>query len=219
MWFTTQMAQLANCTSIFEVAFGVNAVATAAALYFKVTHREVARRMYAEFRPPDSPVEGPLAERRFEDFILQASPGLRGARRAYRVLMFVGLGAALTAFIGLMLSATSPQTVIPSAALWAFAIFTIIVLPVAYWLYQQFLAWFEHAFTARKTTAADKTAYWRTFEAVLPLPDLRREFDEAMFDVHITLLELRWQRFRDRLVDIRDSAWRRLARLLGLRRP
>jgi hypothetical protein len=204
------MIPIEKCSAIFEVAFGVNAVATAAVLYFKQTHREVARRLYVELRPPDSPLSGPLAEHRFEQFILDATLGLRAARWTYRVLVLFGLAAALTALFGLLASATWPQREIRARWLWIFAIVALLVLPTAYWAYRQFLGWFERAFTLRKVTPAERDFYWRAFEIIYPLPDLHQEMQEMRWRMETVLMANRWHRFRHRWVD----TWERVGEAL-----
>lgn len=196
------MITLERCTSIFEVTFGVNAVAAAAALYFRATHREVARRLLAELRPSNSPLSGPYVEQQFEAFVLRASLGLQGARFTYRILMALGLAAATSAVVGLVVAATDPHHGVSARAVWFYAVGTIIVLPCLYWLYQQFLGWFERAFLARRTTEAERRLFWSSFEAILPIPELLAEQQRFMAELNARMLALKWRRLGRRLGDL-----------------
>jgi|GEM_PF-6131404 len=210
------MVRLGDCTSIFEIAFGVNAVVAAVAPQFKLTHREVAKRLYAEFRPPDSPISGPLAEHRFEGFVLRLSRTLRVARRAYPVLMAIGLGTALLAVLGLLAAATCPDHRIPAKLLWSFALVAIVGLPLLYWLYKAFLGWFEQAFTIQRTTPTERKAFWLAFQMHHVMPEHRSEMEEALFIAHTSLIGIRWRLFRLRLSDFGYALRDRLRHLLRL---
>lgn len=203
------MPTLTDCTPLLEVGFAVNAVAAAAQLYFRDTQREIARRLFADFKPADSTLSGAYAEHAFRQFVLEASPGLRMARAVYRWLIAAGLIALIISFVGLVRAAVEPDYPVAVTAVWAYGILCIILLPLLYWGYQRFLTWFEPAFTAKKTTQAERDGFWRSFELTLAAQETSQKLQELNSQVDEFILKMQWRQFR-RWVDL---LWERVRRL------
>jgi hypothetical protein len=195
------MATLESCASIFQLAFGVNAVVTASQLYFRRTHREIAQTLYIELRPGDSTLSGAHIEHAFERYVFRAIPGLRAARFLYRLLMTVGLAATLLSLVALVASALQPWRPVPVDSVWIYAGATLVLLPMTYWLYERFLDWLQRAVTGREWKQSEKIAYWETFVTILPTERLSREADVALADAYALLFRLKLRSFGERLGD------------------
>lgn len=202
------MPTLANCSALLEVGFAVNAVAAAAQLYFRDTQREITRRLFADFKPADSTLAGAYAEFAFREFVLQASLGLRMARVGYRCLIAAGLIAMAISFAGLVHAAVEPDYPVTVVAVWAYGILCVIVLPLLYWIYQRFLIWFEPAFTAKKTTQAERDSFWRSFELALVARETSQQLQALNLRVDEFILKMQWRQFRRRI----DRLWERVRR-------
>ena len=194
------MATLGNCAALFEVGFGVSAVGLAAELYFKRARRQIARQLFHRIRPSDSHISGVEAERAFERFVFQSSGGLKIARWIYLGLVGLAVAAIGISLLGLIQSAVRPNYSVSDVAVWIYATVSILILPLANWLYRKFLGWLQPAFAGQAMTPAEAKHFWRAFELVLPIPGLLREMREATNEARTFTRRLRRQMLRDRAI-------------------
>jgi hypothetical protein len=193
------MAALQDCAALLEVGFGVSVVGAAAELYFKSARREIARQLYAKLRPADSHIAGSQAEADFERFVFQSSPGLRMARIIYLTLIALAAIALLVSVLGLVHAAIHPEHPVPDEAVRAYAVVSIVALPMLNWSYRRFLGWLQPAFAGKEMTVVQQEQYWRSFELALRVLDMRGE-TRALLDMARTLVrQAKRNRFRERL--------------------
>ena len=140
------MAKLGECASIFQLAFGVNAIVPA--LYISLhTTRETLENVFANaLKHPDFRMKIELNEAlEFASFIVA---GARGSRVAGRQLIIPGIlmgVSVLFSFFGLMGAAICPDVRIPNGILWIFSIYSLFICPGVGFFYETRLRWLRRA--------------------------------------------------------------------------
>jgi hypothetical protein len=137
-------ATLQNTVSIFQLAFGVNAVVPALHVAFRRTQDSLATRLVRDLRKLVPTFE--LDEKNLERLGLVVSttlPGLKLANRL-KIIPFFMLGTAMViSFFGLVLSAVQPAFELSDGWVWVLSIYILIVCPGSYLLYHALLKGLE----------------------------------------------------------------------------
>src|SRR5258705_13880575 len=137
------MPILGDSVSIFQLAFGVNAVLPVLISDFETVRDDAADsvlRKIKEFQPQFVLKE----EDRFEfvDFTFKSVAGLRHARIVTRLIGALSLVLCALSLVALCWSALRPKEEISSARLFAFVGATLIVGPALYVARNEYLKWF-----------------------------------------------------------------------------
>jgi hypothetical protein len=136
------MPKLTDCNSIFQLAFGMNAVLPAVIADFEFVRNEVADSLLRKIKECLPQFE--LKERDridFVDFTLRSSRGLRHARTITRLTAFISVAFCAISLVALCLSALNPEAQLSRGWLFAFVATTLVVGPLFYIARNSFLKW------------------------------------------------------------------------------
>jgi hypothetical protein len=140
------MAQLQACASIFQLAFGLNAVMPAVFFAYKRTHEKITMRFAKEVQ-----VQAP--ELKFDEYELIAfrrfvrgmSTGLKFADRVKYLPITLFFIAVVLSFFGLVYGAIRPEGKLDDGLVWGFSIFALLISPLLGLGYEWFLGYLERA--------------------------------------------------------------------------
>ena len=136
------MPTLSNCSSIFQLAFGVNAVLPALIADFEFVKKEAANSLLRKIR--ESRPDFELKERDrigFVDFVFQSSSGLRHARLVTRATACISLAFCGVSLVALCMAALKPEARLSSTRLFEFVGMTLIFGPLFYIARNSYLKW------------------------------------------------------------------------------
>jgi hypothetical protein len=206
--FLLVMATFIDTASIFQLAFGVNAVLPAVHLAFRRTHESISRRFADELQKQHSEFkfdEWEMSE--FRRFVFGSSRGLKFASRAKIVPILMFLIAIVLSFLGLIKAATAPQDTLNSELVWSFAIYSLIVCPSVGLMYELFLGRLEHLIVLRwfepanvLDTAKHFKIFLETRKIGVESEQLSREVQSRAAELEIARLKYTWNSYKRKLL-------------------
>lgn len=153
------MALCSNSTSLFELAFGVNAVYAALSTRLADTRTQLADVALKNFQLVDPHFVVPLNERAIlEDWISRAFSGYQLAYRLRLIPQLLSLALCAIAIFALLQTARlGDKCEVKDTQLIWFSAVALLIAPVLYHLYNALLAYLVAAVTARTFQDKGKT--------------------------------------------------------------
>ena len=136
------MPTLSSANTVFQLAFGVNAVLPVLVADFERVRTEAAHsllRKIKEYRPDFELKERDRLD--FVDFTLRSSPGLRSARLVTHLTALLSLAFCGLSLAALCWAALSPEHQISSKLFFTFVALTLIFGPLFYIARDRYLVW------------------------------------------------------------------------------
>jgi hypothetical protein len=187
------MARLADCASIFQLAFGLNAALPAVSFAFRRAHENITVRFSKEVQNADPEFKFNEWEMvQFRRFVKGSSTGLKFAQRI-KVFPILAFGiSVLLSFVGLIFGATMPDYALANRWVWTFALFSLVFSPALGLAYEWFLRFLEQAILlnwAESPEAAAETA--RYFKISLEGARVMADVEAKMKDVRRVQADLK----------------------------
>ena|ERR1041384_1216113 len=209
------MAEFIDTASIFQLAFGVNAVLPAVYFAFRRTHESIASRFASELKKIDGEFKFDESEMiEFRRFVYLSSAGLRATDRIKFVPLFLFAGAVAFSFVGLMLAATNPHGSLSNTLVWVFSVYALLISPTIGLLYELWLHQFERLVILSWLEPANVEFTAKCFRLSL---DARR----ATVEARTVLEEIKRKRLNDKMQEMKDrwrERWRTLRRVISFGR-
>lgn len=153
---TSVMADLSNCTSLFELGFTLNLVSPALLAALKQSRSRALEPILAELReiaPELTMTRSRVAY--FDRAIPLYYPSLRHLARVNKLLIASSLGVAIVSAVGLSAAATTPKAEIHSVLVWIYAVSALLLLPACYWGISLALGWVQDQLAARMSESPE----------------------------------------------------------------
>ena len=184
------MARLGDTASIFQLAFGLNAVLPSFVLFYRQTRASIGKSFLKQ--AAKLKVDLSIDDRDMDQF-LEFPESSNAALRISNRLKWIPVGlcglALLISFWGILHSAITPDNKVGDGFLWAFAVFSLILCPLAGIACHIWLSCFEDKVRQRNDLNVAQLEYCVScFDAFL---DLRR--DVAKLNADITAATARFQ--------------------------
>jgi hypothetical protein len=199
------MAKLVDCATIFQLAFGVNAILPAIVIAYRRTQTNIVRWVSKEVdkhRPEFAIDESEMAD--FLDFATDLHHGLKSLGWAKRIPITACMISLVVSFFGLLFAATRPDAHLSNGLLWSFAIYSLVICPSLATWYTGLLRFEEKELVklwVRERTALERlAAAFRKMkdEEKARFPDVASEkkwLEEEIERRKGILRETRWGRF------------------------
>jgi hypothetical protein len=198
------MPRLVDCSSIFQLAFGVNAVLPAVLAEFELVRREAAEsllRKIKEYRPDFQLKERDRID--FVDFTFRSSRGLRHARTVTRLTAFISVAFCGLSLVALCLAALNPEAQLSFKRLLAFVGMTLIIGPLVYIARNSYLKWLYRVNVIYGTNEQKEALLFA--ECVNAYLKFKKEFEplsDGMAQISVMVWRLRLAEMRMRVVSI-----------------
>lgn len=184
------MANISNLNSIFEIAFGVNAVSFALLSRLRKTKQQLASFIENRIKQIDGNFELLETEKRdFVDFVFRSSNGLKIAHYAGLIAASIAAFATFFSIFVLLFSAEYPQIEIPIKDATIISICLLLLCPAIYMLYDRFLGFLVTA----KIEAGIDDDKAKTFQRCFKLTQGMKKTIE---DTDKTLAEIKSESFK-----------------------
>jgi len=215
------MPTLSASSSVFQLAFGVNAVLPVLISDFEAVRKDAAESLLRKIKEYCPGFE--LKERDridFVDFTFQSSRGLRHARFVTYFTGFFSLAMCGLSLTALCLSALKPEWQISVRLFLTFTGATLIAAPLIYVGRNAYLKWLYSLLVSKSSNEQHEAVLFA--ECVNIYVKHKKEWeqtgsrmDEAQLQLEILGWEMRWMRIKMRLIPMRE--WIRSK--LRLKRP
>lgn len=193
---------LSASNSLFELAFGVNAILPALFAGFRDVKEKAADSLLRKIKELHPEFE--IAERDRLDFVkyhFDSSRGLRHAKHVTNITAVLALSMCATALVALCLSAAEPNREVPPLLLFSYVGVALVGAPIVYWLRDQYLQWLYSIMVVHSTNDAQEakiyadcvTSYLVHKKEWEPIQQGMEEFQAQ---VPLLLWKLRWMRLQ-----------------------
>jgi O-antigen ligase len=208
------MPTLSASSSIFQLAFGVNAVLPVLISDFEAVRKDAAESFLEKIKEYHPEFELKQEDRiNFVDFTFNSSTGLRRARIITRLTGFISLVLCGLSLVALCGSALEPDQQISSSLFFAFVGATLIVGPIFYFARNQYLQSFYRGFVSHSDKKSEVLLFAHCVKAYLTFKRKweRYRADESISQIPVMIWKLRLMRIQMRLVPLRH--WLRSLRV------
>jgi hypothetical protein len=189
------MPTLAASTSIFQLAFGVNAVLPVLISDFEAVRKQAADSILQkikEYRPDFQLKERDRID--FVDFTFQSTRGLRHAGIITRLTAFISLALCGLSLAALCWSALKPDQQISSQEFFVFVGATLIGGPVLYFARNYFLKWLYKAFVSQgSNTESEAVLFAECVDIYLKHKKEWEKIEQQMDELLLKVPLLNWQ--------------------------
>lgn len=164
------MAKLVDCATIFQLAFGVNAILPTIILAYRRTQDNIVQWVSKTIdkHKPEFAIE-PSEMGEFLDFVTGLNPGLSALGLGKRIPIVASGISLFASFFGMIFAATTPDRHLGNGILWLFAVYSLVVCPSLVAFYTFLLRFDEQELV--KLWARDRRALVNTAAAFREMRD------------------------------------------------
>lgn len=201
------MPTLGDSVSIFQLAFGVNAVLPTLISGFEKVRDDAADSVLSKIKEIQPEFEVKEEDRfEFVDFIFNSVARLRYARIGTRLIGGLSLVFCALSLIALYWAALRPKEEISATRLFEFVTATLIVGPALYFARNEYLKRFYRSFVYERNTKADAAVFafcTKTYLTYKRSWDDRERSQTFRSSIAFMTWQLRWMTFQMKLVPLR----------------
>jgi hypothetical protein len=204
------MPTLSASTSVFQLAFGINAVISVLISEFENVRKEAADsllRKIREYRPDFDLKERDRLD--FMDFTFRSSRGLRHAKAITWINIFFSLMLCALSLACLCWAALRPDEQISSKLFLWFVVFTFFVGPLFYFIRNRLLKWLYSVLVSYGTNQQNEALLFAEcvdiyLETKRNWAPIEQQLNEATLKIPLMIWKIRLARIRMRLISLRE---------------